>query len=99
HSCRRTLTRVTVLLATHPTFAAHLDSVRHPERPQRLVAVLAGIAEAPTRDAVVAYAPRRATVEELARVHDRAVLETLQAFCEAGGGRIDQDTAATVESW
>ena len=90
---------MTVLLATHPAFAAHLEGVRHPEGPPRLSAVLAGIDEAPSRDAIVPFAPRTATRDELGRVHDEELIDALRRFCEAGGGRIDQDTAATPGSW
>jgi len=43
--------------------------------------------------------PRQATREELTRVHEAAVVDSLQSLCLAGGGRIDDDTAASPASW
>jgi acetoin utilization deacetylase AcuC-like enzyme len=49
-------------------------------------------------DLVVApsYAATRA---ELVRVHNGNYLDELGAFCYSGGGDIDQDTYATMDSW
>ena len=44
-------------------------------------------------------APRVATLEELARVHDPEYLLALEEFCAAGGGRPDPDTIASPGSW
>jgi acetoin utilization deacetylase AcuC-like enzyme len=91
---------VAVLLATHPDFTEHLATVRHPERPARLTAVLSGIEAAlKDSDAVEVFAPEPAAREDLERVHPSALLNELEQFCANGGGRIDADTAATPESW
>ena len=88
-----------MLLATHPAFAEHLATLRHPERPARLEAVLAGVRDSPVSDAVVPFSPAAATRQDLERVHPAALLDELHEFCAAGGGRIDADTAATQQSW
>jgi acetoin utilization deacetylase AcuC-like enzyme len=62
-------------------------------------AALDGLAEAGLAEAVVTLEPRRATMEELARVHPVPYLEALRAFCEAGGGALDPDTTAGPGSW
>jgi acetoin utilization deacetylase AcuC-like enzyme len=90
---------VTVLLGTHPAYAEHLATIRHPERPARLDAVITGIHESPAADAVVPFAPTPASRTDLERVHPVAYLDDLERFCAAGGGRIDADTAATEQSW
>jgi acetoin utilization deacetylase AcuC-like enzyme len=84
---------VTVLLVTHPRFLDHDAGRGHPERPQRLDAVLEGIAEAGVDEAVAPLAPRVATHEELARVHDDSLLRLLARVRDAGGARLDADTA------
>jgi acetoin utilization deacetylase AcuC-like enzyme len=68
----------------------------HPERPERVDAAAAGIDDLHLGDDRVVIDARDATIEELARVHDAAYLHALQEF---GGGRLDQDTYATVASW
>jgi acetoin utilization deacetylase AcuC-like enzyme len=90
---------VTVLLVTHPRFLDHDAGRGHPERPQRLEAVLAGIDAAGVGDAVSPLPPRPATHEELARVHDESLLRLLARVEEAGGGRLDADTAMGAASY
>jgi acetoin utilization deacetylase AcuC-like enzyme len=82
-----------LLVATDPRFADHQPGVGHPERPARLDAVARGIREAGLDEALVAVEPRLATDDDLARVHDRRLVEALDRFGAAGGGAIDADTA------
>ncbi len=88
-----------LLVATDPRFEAHEPGRGHPERPLRLRAVLDGLYNEATRDAIRLLEPRAATREELERVHTDAYLDQLQRFCEAGGGPIDLDTAVSAASW
>jgi len=90
---------VAVVVETHPAYLAHDTGPGHPERPARLDAVLAGLEAAGVPDALVWAEPRRATRAELERVHPAAHLDELEAFCAAGGGRIDADTTAGATSW
>ena len=82
-----------VLLLTDPAMAGH-HSPGHPERPERLDAVTAGvtdgaaIARATLERAAVLPADRVA----LARVHPDAYLELLEDAARQGGGWIDADT-------
>jgi acetoin utilization deacetylase AcuC-like enzyme len=88
-----------LLVAASPGLDHHDVGPTHPERPARLHAALAGIDDAGLRDAVVVLEPRRATEEELTRVHPLSYLEALRAFCDAGGGHLDPDTIAGAGSW
>ncbi|MCU1451704.1 MAG: putative deacetylase [Acidimicrobiales bacterium] len=88
-----------VLVETHPRYLAHDAGRGHPERPARLEAVLAGLEAAGLGDALVWGEPRPATRPELERVHSAGHLDQLEAFCAAGGGRIDTDTSASAASW
>jgi acetoin utilization deacetylase AcuC-like enzyme len=90
---------VPIVVETHPAYLAHDTGAGHPERPARLDAVIAGLEAAGVPDDLVWAEPRPATREELERVHPAAHLDELEAFCVAGGGRIDADTSAVVESW
>src|SRR4051794_9904179 len=90
---------MTVLLATHERYHDHLAGGRHPERPERLHAVLAGIAAADLADGVVPFAPRAATRAELELVHDAAYVDSVEHFCLQGGGRLDPDTGASRGSF
>lgn len=88
-----------VLLGTSPRFADHDTGYGHPERPARLDAVLRGIDAAGVGETLVRVAPRPATRVELERAHPAASLDAVERFCAAGGGRLDADTWAGVQSW
>ncbi len=42
---------------------------------------------------------RHASIDELALAHDRAYIETVKVFVEAGGGHLDPDTVVSDGSW
>ena len=89
-----------VLVGTHERCFEHWAGPGHPESPERLAAVLVGVAEAEDAGADLArWAPRPARREELVGVHSAAYLDALESFCRSGGGRLDPDTGAVPESW
>jgi len=86
------------MIATDPLSLAH-ETGAHPERKERLVAIERALALA---DPAV-LGPRRtfapATWDDLARVHDGAMLERTRALAAAGGGALDADTVVSPRSW
>jgi acetoin utilization deacetylase AcuC-like enzyme len=88
-----------LLVAADPLFAEHDPGRGHPERPERLDAVLAGLADVGLPDGARRLPLRAATREELERVHPASYLDALERFCAEGGGAVDADTAASRESW
>ena len=88
-----------MLFATHAAYLDHLAGPRHPERPERLQAVLDGLTLAGLHDAITPIAPVAATREDLERVHPVPYLDRIEAICTAGGGRLDADTYASAGSW
>ncbi|HEX2023883.1 MAG TPA: histone deacetylase [Acidimicrobiales bacterium] len=88
-----------VLLETHPAFADHDAGPGHPERPERLDAVLEGVDRLDLGDDLVRVEPRPATRDELVTVHGAGFVDALHEFCVGGGGRIDPDTRADGRSW
>lgn len=90
---------MTVLLVTHPRFLDHEAGRGHPERPERLTAVLEGIDAAGLGEVVVPTPPRPATREELERVHDERLLGLLERVRDVGGARLDADTAMGASSY
>lgn len=87
------------MVETHPAYLEHETGAGHPERPARLDAVIAGLEASGVGEDLMWTEPRRASREELELVHPAAHLDELEAFCAAGGGRIDADTSAGVDSW
>ena len=90
---------VTVLFATHPVYLEHLAGPRHPERPERLDAVLEGVRRADLGEAISALEPQPAQRVDLERVHPAWYLERIEAICARGGGRLDSDTYASPASF
>ncbi len=86
-----------VLLAAHPSFVLHATGPWHPERPDRLLAVREGVAEAPVK--VIEFEPVAVDARLLHRVHLAEYVESIRRFCAAGGGQLDPDTWVGVESW
>ena len=85
------------LLYTHPSSYDH-ETGGHPENAGRIRAIEGALAQASLPGLEAAEAPR-ATREQLARAHDPAHLDAIEAFCAAGGGMIDLDTVASEGSW
>ncbi|MGZ4791508.1 MAG: histone deacetylase family protein [Ilumatobacteraceae bacterium] len=90
---------MTVLFATHSAYLEHLAGPRHPERPERLDAVLEGVRRADLGDALTPLEPRPAGRADLERVHPSWYLERMETMCVSGGGRLDPDTYASPGSF
>lgn len=90
----------TLVVAGPSGATAHDGGRQHPERQERLSAVMDGVAaldddvvEVVVLDAV------EAPLDALTRVHAPSYLTTLEQFCARGGGHIDADTYAREDSW
>lgn len=90
---------MTVLFATHSAYLDHLAGPRHPERPERLDAVLEGVRRAGVGEAMSPLEPLPAQHADLARVHPLWYLERMETLCVSGGGRLDPDTYASPGSF
>jgi acetoin utilization deacetylase AcuC-like enzyme len=83
---------MTTLLYTHPACLEHNPGSGHPERPDRLKAVLAALDDPEFQGLVRREAPM-ADIEQIARVHPRAYVDrVLQAVPESGTVGLDPDT-------
>lgn len=88
-----------VLFLTHERYLDHDLGRGHPERPDRLRAVLQGIQEAGLGEALRPIVPRAATVAELELSHDSALVASIAALGAGGGGWLDADTAMNEHSY
>jgi acetoin utilization deacetylase AcuC-like enzyme len=88
-----------LIVGVDERFAAHDPGAGHPERRARLDAVIDGLAAAGVDLGRDRLTPREATRTEIERTHNGAYLDALEALCDAGGGRLDADTAASARSW
>ena len=89
---------VPLLVVTNGGVDRH-DTGSHPECGPRTTAALRGIETADVGDAVTVLPSRPATVSELTCVHAPAYVRSLETFCAADGGKLDQDTPVGIGSW
>jgi acetoin utilization deacetylase AcuC-like enzyme len=90
---------VAVLFLTHERYLDHDLGRGHPERPERLRSVLAGVEAAGLGEALVRDVPRPATSAELALVHDPELVARVVKLDAEGGGWLDADTAMSGSSY
>jgi len=88
---------VSVLLIHSDRFAEHQPPPGHPERPER-AEVFDVVADRWRQRGVEIVAPRTATREQLARVHDAAYLQMI-AETNGRSERLDPDTYTSPESY
>jgi acetoin utilization deacetylase AcuC-like enzyme len=87
---------MTSMLLYDPQFLNHNAGPGHPERPERVEAIVASLVPLPAGARM--RAPRRpATEDELARVHDRQYIEAILAL-RGKSARLDEDTAVSPGS-
>ncbi|MEO6810558.1 MAG: histone deacetylase [Isosphaeraceae bacterium] len=81
-----------VTLFHDPSMLDHVPARGHPERPERLQAVLRHLNRTGLKAACPAGIVRPATNDELLRVHTAGHLAQIASFGAGGGGSIEQDT-------
>ncbi len=90
---------MTTALIYDPIFLKHLTPPGHPERPQR-VELAMRVLEALNwleRDGLIQLAPREATVEELATVHEREYIQQVEEESKAAGEVARRGEGNTLE--
>jgi acetoin utilization deacetylase AcuC-like enzyme len=84
---------------THPSCLQHEMGPDHPECPDRLLAIADQLIASGIDPLVVRHEAPRASVEQIARVHDRRYIEAIEAASPASGLRyLDPDTALCPHS-
>ena len=90
---------MSVAFVSHPSCLEHLAGPRHPERPERLAAVLAGAQHPDVVDALLPIEATAAALDALHLVHPVEFTQRIATICANGGGRLDPDTFASPRSW
>lgn len=89
---------MSTLIFTHPSYEHHENGPGHPECPERIRTVWQTLGKAPF-DALERREAGEATVDELARVHERSYIEmVLSSVPEQGYTHLDGDTALSPGS-
>jgi acetoin utilization deacetylase AcuC-like enzyme len=83
----------------HPACARHNPGPGHPERPERVGAVLAALRAPELGVAVTWHEARSASRPQLERVHPAPYLDGLERLARSGGGALDPDTIMSEASW
>ena len=90
---------MTTSVVWHPACRLHQAGAGHPERPERVAAVLDAL-RAPALAAEVEWVEATpAGREALERVHAPGYLDALEALAAQGGGALDPDTVLGPRSW
>src|SRR5690242_315747 len=102
---------MTTALVYDPIFLEHLTPSKHPERPQRAEIVIEMLRALQwlEREGLVQLAPREATIDELATVHEREYIQEVEEAskkaateAEAGGRQtlfFATDTYVSAQSY
>ena len=85
--------------AWHPACRKHYGGAGHPERPQRLEAVLEALRQPEMASVVQLVEAVPAARAALERVHPGPYLDSLERLAAQGGGALDADTFLGPSSW
>ncbi len=80
-------------------YLLHNPGIRHPESPQRLVAIRQTLQEFGFIDRWQSLEPRIATLEELELVHDPACIRRIEQASKRAPAFLDFDTSVSTESY
>jgi acetoin utilization deacetylase AcuC-like enzyme len=90
---------VTTIVVWHPACRLHDPGAGHPERPERIEAVLEALRAREMSPFVQWYEAAPAVRDALARVHPAPYLDALERTAAGGGGVLDADTIMGPHSW
>src|SRR5262245_56001175 len=84
----------------HPLSLAHDPGPGHPESPKRVIAVLEELRSPAYQDLNITWHEAvPATREEILRAHASEYLDFIKSVGERGGGRLDEDTVMSPDSY
>jgi acetoin utilization deacetylase AcuC-like enzyme len=86
------------LLTTDTLFLQH-ETGRHPERPERLRAIIERLERTRLRQRCTPCSYQPLTPEQVARIHAPTVIARAQATADSGGGLLDADTVVSPASF
>ena len=80
-------------------FLSHDTGIQHPERPDRLRAIVNTLKASAFSDSIEWIKPRPATIGELLWIHSQSHIDRIRTMAESGGGYLDEDTPVCRESY
>lgn len=82
-----------------PEYLRHDTGPRHPERPDRLRAIMGALNDTNVIELLEEIEPRRATLDEIETIHTTSYVEQVLETAERGGGHLDTDTIVSSDSY
>ncbi|TME26961.1 MAG: histone deacetylase [Chloroflexi bacterium] len=86
-------------VAYSDAFLRHDTGPRHPERAERLRAIVGRLKEARVWERLEVWEPSRCDEATLELIHTPAHVAAMRQLTAAGGGHIDADTVVSADSW
>ena len=83
----------------HPRYLEHDTGPAHPDRPDRLQAIVEELKRRSLWSRLLHIEPEPAERKWVETVHPAAYLDRLEAFCRSRGGYLDPDTVASPQSF
>ena len=81
-----------------PIYLKH-DTGQHVENAGRLEAIISHLDQTGLKQQLTLIAPRPASIEELALIHDKGYISQIQDAAQKGGGWLDADTVMSPDSY
>ena len=91
--------RCSTALVYSDIYLKHEAGAWHPERPERLQAIVEGLKESGLWGRLVHLEPEPAELEWVHTIHDPAYVRKVRELCGSGGGSLDPDTAVNRHSY
>ena len=85
--------------AYHPIYMEHFAGAGHPERPERLAAILKALEGSGLMDSLVRLTPSACPREYVEAVHTTRLIESVERLCGIAPQHIDPDTAVSEKSF
>ncbi len=83
----------------HPDYLKHYTGRNHPERAERLLAIMRRLDADGITGRVEQISPVRASKEEIGYIHEGSYIAKVEVMCSRGGGRLDLDTPLCRDSF
>src|SRR3989442_10446964 len=86
---------MSTVFVTHPDYLKHDAGPGHPERPQRVAAIIEAVDRSPLAETLERVPPEPVDEEQLAAGHVRGHVQHVRDVAAHGGGALDADTGGS----
>ncbi len=83
----------------HPIYMEHFAGTGHPERPERLAAVIHALEDSGLMDSLASLTPSACPREYVEAVHTARLIDSIEDMCGRAPAYVDPDTAVSEKSF